>query len=354
MRWVLGLLLLAGIIGFGIQAMRTSDEPGRTTVSLAGDSEPASEPATTPASPLGPSEQRVRGVANAPGTHRISLRLLDAGGRPVAETDLEVEFDDRRGGVRAGRFARTDALGNLAVDVPDLLYVPRTTVTLDAPSLGFAVLSLPSDLPPGFTDLGEVTLSPRLVFGEVLDGRGHAVPDAVVDLRVLDSHGPADAMPRKTVQMRSDERGRFCFAGSWEEGTFLELRARSIDRESESRGTCRLDDPFHERVRLVVRRPGVVDGYVVAPPNTKRLAWEALLLGPPRRTPRRMRLIPGAPGDLTHRFRFENVDPGTYELQIRDPERSEILAHVVGIIVSEGERDGDVRLDRIDLSARTP
>lgn len=270
MPWTLKLALAAGFALALSMLLSPSPEPvgpvaQATRVAQQGDArEPLPPAADTPlAAPSGTTErEEARGAAAAradvdaaqegPPRTRVSLRVVDALGRPVAGARVEGSpaGDTASASARlaeelsplelarelAGHRARSGADGTAVLETRLLRESGSVRIEVLGPSMGYWSETFPVD-PGELLELGDAVLQPAgAVAGRVLDGRGAGLraflrlvpeelePDASTDLAEA-SPPVADAV----LSGSADEEGEFRIDGV-PAGSYR-LWARPIDRE---------------------------------------------------------------------------------------------------------------------------
>lgn len=285
-------------------------------------------------------------------------RALDAEGKPLAEALVQVRIGgpDEAQRYQLGPARRSDAEGRFRCEIETgewlkerPFMVQLVHVGEDGADLAAAERPLP---PPvqGLNELGDFRLAELPVFatGRVVDGEGQPVGGARVQamVRGVEPGGtepylqPLDHSPALT-----DALGRFT------------LRAPARHRELE----------------LVAKKAHLESRPIRATPGTRELQIELIAGG---EIAGRLQVDPALPAsrfyvfaepevpsggenetqpmrpDSDGRFLLRGLKPGAYRVFVRDDQGWNEVASVAGVLVKEGERTRDVRLDPIDLSGR--
>jgi hypothetical protein len=282
------------------------------------------------------------------GATYVRGRLVDERGRPLG---LPVRATFLAGAER--RAARADwtpgesGVFHGRVWPADVAHAP-TSVALKAGLLrGDAML--PSPLPPGVTDVGEVVLAaaPVIARGVVRDAAGAPVAGAQVVLARPERLPGPELMPLQAEVPRSDATGAFTLRG-WSEG------AETIELSA-------LHDGYVQHEPVTVRA-GAADVVVVMHARGA-LRVRALVAAGTRPTDLLVRVRSHAtgalasarigaaarPGELA--YRVDGADPGPALVEVVYARTGERLAAVDGVVVPSAGVGFDPRLDPLDVRA---
>lgn len=289
------------------------------------------------------------------GDHPIlRLRLLDGQGAPLARRTVNVRLDQEMS-VGESELA-CDEAGRLLVDLPrhvgsgDAAVLSVSIAPEDGAAGARARLPLPEGLQPGLNDVGDLTLTHDrpLLAGRVVspDGTGlEGVEIGVAALRGADAGGRwTEELP---VSARTGPDGSFVVHGE-DPGTPLRVAARGERRRSRpvecAAGTLGLvlelqtTGDVAGRVRL---DEGVDPTQITAllePGDSEGIQDQAA----------RVRTVLDTDG----RFRFFELIPGPWTLELGDSGGQHAVARLEGIDVPPGDLSRDPRLVEIDLRGR--
>ncbi|MBK7877645.1 MAG: hypothetical protein IPJ77_18310 [Planctomycetes bacterium] len=268
---------------------------------------------------------------------RLFGRLVDVGRAPVANAELSVRVELSPATKRAVFLyeTKTDARGafELALDRPAEgatgLALRFEPVELAAEGAAVEVaVALPLDAD---RDLGELVLQAQSVVidGVLVDETERPVAGAHVlvlpDQKDPRSKGDPAAAKLAARTVRTSAEGRFAV-----HGTPWPCRARvDVHQEGFASSTGNLFEPGARDVRIVLARPGAVEGSVLL---AERVETDWLRLEARRAGGRGTYL---ATFESDGRFRIERMEPGTYEVRAAWG-GDDALASIPGVVVEAG------------------
>ena len=250
----------------------------------------------------------------------------------------------------ASFFAKTDAQGRFRIQMEKREGPPaKGTLTLSIPQKGLearAALTFP--LPPGVTNLGDLTLVPLpfLAEGKVVDPSGKPLAGAAVRAypanRVYGPHDPSflaiNRMPSVT-----DAHGRFRLRGKAKTGKIRLKAARKgwIQKEPVlvPRGS--------KGVTLVLHKGGSLEAVFLLDPGISLEKVHLSLTTRNGALPRSFQ-----PKIEKNKALWEGLPAGIFVLQVRIGLVSSVLAEIPGIAVEEGKKTRDPRLNPVDLRGK--
>jgi hypothetical protein len=287
----------------------------------------------------------------------LGLRLLDPAGAPIVSEPISCRTLYATSSVTTDDEERlqTDTQGRVVIEVYDRwsegarheLELVRVRDTMQS-----AVVDLARDLPEGWIDLGDVTLSTRtpLVAGQVVDARGQPVAGAEVVVQLGHGIGGEGGYweDQWSCSDRSDARGSFEVFGASGDGP---LRVRGVLGED-----CSAPLPFSpgaSGVTLVLERRARVTACFLLDPGVELEGLHPKLhrtQPPDERSDWRLAPdeVQGGRGCVTWLRR----EAGTYELMVEVPGLEQPILELHDLLVPAGAACTDPRLDSIDLRGR--
>lgn len=285
-------------------------------------------------------------------------RALDAEGKPLGGALVQVRLGgpDEEQRFQLGPPGRADVEGRFRCEIETGEWLKERPFVLQLVQLGEDGADLASaerPLPPlvqGKNELGDFRLGELPVFaaGRVVDGEGQPVGGARVQAqkRGIEPGGTEEYVhPLDHASCLTDALGRFTLRAASRERE-LELVARKAHLESRpirvTLGTREL------QIELVAggEIAGRLQVDAALPASRFYVFAEPENAGGGEHQTQPMR--PDADG----RFLIRGLKPGSYRVLVRDDQGWNEVASVAGVLVKEGERTRDTRLDPIDLSGR--
>jgi Carboxypeptidase regulatory-like domain len=242
---------------------------------------------------------------------QVRGRVLSASGRVLSGARAVLERDTEGRTVEVAS-AALGPKGEFTLEgVPAGRYLLRT----EAP--GYATVTVPVELAPGDSLATSLRFEPeQLLEGTVEDGRGKALPDALV------LAWPTGKRQARVVEATSDREGHFTLAG-------LARGSWTLLAESPGFGTLQLDRVDVPSRQLVLRLEGdsrSLGGMVMA--GSQAVAGATVYLGNPAlRTPRMTTT------DKRGTFLFHGVGLGKYTLRAAHERLASMVVHQ---IIDEG------------------
>jgi len=370
------LLLVAGALWFGSRGDGAeADAPRRGTATATSSTTPdaAGGPSSTERRRPRPRDESAPDSAapSAPKTTttpsprevaRVTGRVVDAAGSPVAEATLRIDF--------GGKDRNVAPDGRFDVEVPTARETQSVAIQIAAPRHAVRVLS--KRLARGaVADLGDVVLAAGgVVSGRVVDDAGAPVPSAWIVLAsvpVEDADAPRPTPAAGSVSARPPASGggpRFTFGPDQIPGSMLEPAPRGPVVTSDADGAFTLsnvavDAPTALRVGamghrhaspvVAARADAPVEGVRVVLPRLKENEGIEGVVTAPDGSPAadyEFRVEFGGPAitgsvpartDAQGRFHLETLDQTTYSVIVDDPGRGWTSARVGGLL--PGRRD---------------
>lgn len=297
----------------------------------------------------------------------LEFRALEAPGRPLVETELELLLSLRASFTRNehAQQARTDAEGRFRLELPGELQEHDSrnlrVLARDA-SLG-ARVDLGRSFPPGLVSMGDLLLesAPLLVAGRVVDASGAGVSGAAIELEQAiteDEEGRRfwywEELPQELV---SGPDGAFALHALLD-AKELRLRARMGDggsaRVRTAVGTSALE--------LRLERSGSLAGFLLLASSVPTAALGLALA--PEQAESQADVQPSdtqlfdlhtdepQPGALEPdgSFALGGLLPGRYRFSVRT-ESGAPLAEIPAVVIESGQECRDPRLQGLDLRA---
>lgn len=288
-----------------------------------------------------------------PAEPAVRIRLLDGEGRPLVRLPVTA-FLHRVYGSLSWTLS-TDDEGRIEIGIPRdsgvrspaMIGPLPLSLWIDGGDRG-AELMLPSELPPGPSDLGDVRLDrgPILVAGRVVDGRDRPVAAAAVKVAI--ARGSLAVSDCDTHRLKSDEDGAFALRLN---RNVVEVRLFA-EAEDHASGPEITVPPGTTDARILLRREGAIEAslrtHAGFPCELVRATLRRRVPPEWEGVPSRWDGTPNAAGGI----RFGGLLPGTYALSLRAPGDPAPLGTWEGLVVAEGETTRDVRLEEIDLRDR--
>ncbi len=280
----------------------------------------------------------------------VLLRLIDPGGRPLADTEVDLQFNRTtvaRHMASRSMSRTTDSDGRLRFELPTA-HFEGDTRALHVSTLWdlWAEVDLSRSYPPGETDLGDLVLAPPslVVAGRVVDTAGRPV------MRVQVSVEDVDREKRGwLLEPRTDREGRFDLRVAWNVNE-VSVRAGEGARSSPplrvAAGTTDLV--------LVVPMVGALAGSVLVDEplrsafanRTLRDELDIEVLTSGTTEPRSEARL-----EEDRTFEVQELLPGLYSVSFTARPGLE-LARVEGVEVVADETTRDPRLQEVDLRGR--
>jgi len=273
---------------------------------------------------------------------RITGKLLDAAGQPVARAGLRVDFGESGPGRRR--------LSSFYVTADDLKIGAKGDFTVERVPSGTGTIEI---LPEGFKrhEIEDARLAPGETFdaGTITLDRGHTVRGRVTG---EDGKGLAKAEVGSfsfgpggfgETEARTDSEGHYLLGGLGEAPVSLTVSLEGYGREKAEQVP-----PDSEGINFVLRRAGSLTGRVVAGDKPVPVTSFSVRASP--------KTTSGAPfdaffgedrpfNDSRGRFTLRGLAAGDYSLEVRAPSFVPAMRDGVKVVAGESVDIGDVTLE---------